>query len=65
LLEVKGVERKEKYCIEVSNTFVALEDLDMEVKINIALETIRKNITISAKESLGCYELKKHKPCFD
>jgi hypothetical protein len=27
-------------------------------------ETIRENIKISAKESLGYYELKKHKPCF-
>jgi hypothetical protein len=29
------------------------------------LETIRENIKISAKESLGYYELKKHKPWFD
>jgi hypothetical protein len=27
-----------------------------------AWETIRENIKISAKESLGYYELKKHKP---
>jgi hypothetical protein len=26
---------------------------------------IRENIKISAKESLGYYELKKHKPWFD
>jgi hypothetical protein len=26
---------------------------------------IGKNINISAKESLGCFELKKHKPQFD
>jgi hypothetical protein len=29
------------------------------------LETIRENIKISAKENLGYYELKKHKPWFD
>jgi hypothetical protein len=26
---------------------------------------LRKNITISAEESVGYYELKKCKPCFD
>jgi hypothetical protein len=42
-----------------------LEDLDTEVENNSASETIRKNIQISAKESLGYFELKKHKPWFD
>jgi hypothetical protein len=42
-----------------------LEDLDAEVEINSAWETIRENIKISAKESLGYLELKKHKPWFD
>jgi hypothetical protein len=41
-----------------------LEDLDAEVEINSAWETIRKNIKISAKDSLGYFELKKHKPWF-
>jgi hypothetical protein len=35
------------------------------VEINSAWETIRENIKISAKESLGYFELKKHKPWFD
>jgi hypothetical protein len=35
------------------------------VDINRAWETIRENIKISAKESLGYCELKKHKPWFD
>jgi hypothetical protein len=39
-----------------------LEDLDAEVEINSAWETIRENIKIAAKESLGYFELKKHKP---
>jgi hypothetical protein len=30
-----------------------------------ACETIIENIIISAKESLGYYELKKHKPWFN
>jgi hypothetical protein len=42
-----------------------LEDLDTEVEINSAWETIRDNIKISAKESLGYFEFKKHKPWFD
>jgi hypothetical protein len=42
-----------------------LEDLDAEVEINSAWETIRENINISAKESLYYFEMKKHKPWFD
>jgi hypothetical protein len=42
-----------------------LEDLDAEIEINTIWETIRENIKISAKEGLGYYELKKHKPWFD
>jgi hypothetical protein len=49
----------------VSNRFAALEDLDTEVEINSAWETIRENIKISAKESLGYFEFKKPKPWFD
>jgi hypothetical protein len=41
------------------------EKLDTEVDVNNAWETIRENINISAKESLGYYELKKNKPWFD
>jgi hypothetical protein len=42
-----------------------LEDLDTEVEINSAWEMIRENIKISAKESLGYFELKMYKPWFD
>jgi hypothetical protein len=42
-----------------------LEDLDAEADINSTWETITVNIKISAKESPGYYELKKHKPWFD
>jgi hypothetical protein len=47
---------------EVSNRFAALEDLVTEVEINSAWESIRENIKISAKESLGYCEFKKRKP---
>jgi hypothetical protein len=36
LKELRGVESKEKYHVEVSNKFAALEDLDMEVENNNA-----------------------------
>jgi hypothetical protein len=35
------------------------------VGINRALKNIRENIQISAKESIGYYERKQHKPWFD
>jgi hypothetical protein len=38
-----------EYHSEVSNRFAALEDLDTEVNINSAWETIRRNIRIPAK----------------
>jgi hypothetical protein len=65
LKKLNDVESKEQFCIEVSNRFAALEDLDTEVEINSVWETIRENIKISAKESLGYFEFKKHKPWFD
>jgi hypothetical protein len=42
-----------------------LKNLDAEVHINRAWETIEEKIKLSAKASLGYYELKKHKPWFD
>jgi hypothetical protein len=65
LEKLNEVEGKERYDVEVSNRFAALEDLDKEVKISSAWETIRENIKISAKESLGYYEQRKHKSWFD
>jgi restriction endonuclease S subunit len=41
-----------------------LEGLDAELEINNAWEMIRENINISAEESLGYFELKKHKLWF-
>jgi hypothetical protein len=64
LKKLNEVEGKEKYCVEVSNRFAAL-DLDAEVEINTIWETIRESIKISAKENLGYYEPKQHKPWFD
>jgi hypothetical protein len=61
LKKLNEVEGMEEFRVEVSNRFAALEDFDTEVEINSAWETIRENTKISAKESLGYFELKKHK----
>jgi hypothetical protein len=60
LKKLNDVEGKEQFRVEVANRFAALEDLDTEVEINSAWETIRENIKISAKESQGYFEFKKH-----
>jgi hypothetical protein len=39
--KLNQVEGKEQFHVEVSNRFAALEDLDAEVEINSAWETIR------------------------
>ncbi|PNF13602.1 hypothetical protein B7P43_G17919 [Cryptotermes secundus] len=64
LKKLNEVEGEEQYCVEISNKFAALENLVTEVDVNRAWKTIRENINISAKESLGNYEMKKHKPWF-
>jgi hypothetical protein len=51
--------------LEISKKFTALENLDTEVDVNKAWETIRKGIKISATDSVGYYELKMHKLWFD
>jgi hypothetical protein len=65
LKKLNDVEGKEQFRVEVSNRFGELEDMDTVVEINGAWETIRENIKTSAKESLGYFEFKKHKPWFD
>jgi hypothetical protein len=64
LKKLNDVEGNEQFRVEVSNRFAALEDLDTEVEINSALQTIRDNIKISAKDNLGYIEFKKHKLWF-
>jgi hypothetical protein len=60
------IECEEKYHVEVSNRSAALENLDLVVDINNILEMTRDNMKkISAKESLGYYEFKKHKPWYE
>jgi hypothetical protein len=58
LKKLKWVYGKEQYHVATSNRFATLD-------INKAWETIRENIKILAKERVGYYELKNHKPLFD
>jgi hypothetical protein len=51
LKKLNEVECREQYHVEISNRFVPLENIDTEVDINRAWETVRENIKISAKES--------------
>jgi hypothetical protein len=62
LNKLNEVEGKEEYLTEISNRFAAFENPDNEVDINRAWKTIGEDIKISATESLGYYEFKKHKP---
>jgi hypothetical protein len=65
LKKLNKVEGKEQFRVEVSNRYAALQDLDAEVEINSAWETIQENIKISAKQSLGYFERKKQKPWYN
>ena len=65
LKKLKNLEVKEQYQIEITNTFAALGNTSDGGDIKRAWENIKENIKSSAKESLGLYELKQHKPWFD
>jgi hypothetical protein len=65
LKKLNEVEGREQYHVEIWNRFAALENLDTEVIINRAWESVGEDITISAKESVGNYELKTCKLWFD
>jgi len=56
---------RERYQIEMSNRFAALENLSDKEEINRSWEDIKENIKTSAKGSLGLYSLKQYKPWFD
>jgi hypothetical protein len=49
LRKLDDTEVKEKYQVEIPNRFTALESLDESFDINNAWESIRNNITTSAK----------------
>jgi hypothetical protein len=57
LKKLNEVEGTEQHRVEISNKLAALENLGTDVDIKRSWETVRENINISAKESLGCNEL--------
>jgi hypothetical protein len=61
LRKLDDVEIKEKYEVEISNIFAALENLDESLDINSAWESIRENSKTSTKENLGYQTLKHNK----
>jgi DNA repair ATPase RecN len=65
LKKLSEMEVRKEFEIEISNRFEALENLNDSEDINRAWENIRENIKISAKETLGLYTQKQHKPWFD
>jgi hypothetical protein len=65
LKKLNEIQDKEQYRVEVSKSFADLEDLDLEMDISSFWETIRGNMNVSAKESLGYYELNKHALYFE
>jgi hypothetical protein len=65
LKKLNDAEVKEQYQVKITNRFAALENFYDNVDMNRAWGNIRANIKISAKESLGHYELQQHKPWFD
>jgi hypothetical protein len=46
LKKLNEVEDKEQYHVEISNRFAALENLDTEVDVNKAWETIREKFQL-------------------
>jgi hypothetical protein len=59
-----NMEVKEKYQVEISNRFVALESLVESFDINSAWESIRENIKTSAKDNVVYQKLRHNKPWF-
>jgi hypothetical protein len=57
LRNLDDVEVREKYQVEISNRFAALESLDDSFDINNAWESIRENIKTSAKDNLAYHSL--------
>jgi hypothetical protein len=63
--KLNELEFRKQYKIKNSKRFAYLGNLNENEDINRDWEGIKENIKTSAKERLGVYELKKHKPRFD
>jgi len=56
------LEVRKQYQIEITNRYAALENVSDNEDRQMAWGNIKENIKPSAKEGLGLYELKQHKP---
>ena len=65
LRKLNVLEVRKQYQIEITCRFAASENLSDDKNMNRAWENIKWNIKTSAKDILGLYELKQHKPWFD
>jgi len=65
LRKLNEPEVREKYQIEITNRFAALENLSDDEDVDRTWENIKENIKTSAKDSLGLHELKQNKLWFD
>ena len=62
--KLKELEVKEKYQIEITNRFAALENINDDEDVNRVWEN-KENIKTAAIESLGLHKWKQHKPWVD
>ena len=65
LRNLNELEFKEKYQIEITKRFAALENLNVVEDVNRAWENMKENIKTSAKERLSLHELKQNEPWFN
>jgi hypothetical protein len=56
--KLNNVEHKEQYWVNISHRFTALGNLDCNVDISRAGKTVKENIKISTKDSVGYNEYK-------
>ena len=65
LRQLSELEVRKQYQIKISNRSAALENSNDSEDINMALENVKENFITSAKDSLGLFELKQHKPWYN
>jgi hypothetical protein len=65
LKKLSEIDVTKQYQINISNKSAALENVNDSGEIYRVWESIKQNIKISAKESLGLSDRKQQKPCFD
>jgi len=65
LRKLNEMKVRKQYHIKITKRSAAWENVSDSEDINSDWESVKDNIKTSAKESLGLYELKHHKPWFD